>query len=89
MLRPCNFLGDFEGTEPEQLLLRGLMKMRTAFFLLVGIVANLLSPTSSQLDFGESLESEKCSFANFQTRVDEVRLHKSCAPLPAARPPRG
>ena len=46
--------------------------MLRPLFLIGTALANLLGPCSAQLDFGESLESDKCSFANFQARVDEV-----------------
>ena len=35
-------------------------------------LALLAGPISSQLNFGETLQSASCSFANFQTRVDEA-----------------
>ena len=50
------------------------MLLRAAGAGLLGLAALLLPEVRSQLDFGESLESSKCSFANFQDRVNEVRL---------------
>ena len=46
--------------------------LRAAGAGLLGLAALLLPEVRSQLDFGESLESSKCSFGNFQDRVNEV-----------------
>ena len=45
--------------------------MRRAL-LAAGLSVLATGTVRAQLDFGESLESNKCSFRNFQQRVDEV-----------------
>ena len=70
---------------------------------LLTLTALLLAarPARAQLDFGESLESNKCSFTNFQARrvlvnmsCDNIKQMSSCTcppwrppPRPAPRPP--
>ena len=40
--------------------------------LVAATLASSAGLVSSQLDFGESLMSKRCSFANFQKRVDKM-----------------
>ena len=44
----------------------------------LGALGLLLAPIGAQLNFGETLQSSQCSFANFQVRVDAVEAACWC-----------